>query len=255
MSLTVKVCRDSEELAVRAADFVVRSALDAIRERGRYMLALAGGSTPKAAYRLLARLPFEEAVDWAHTYLFFGDERFVPPEDPRSNFAMARHSLLEPAGVPPGHAFPVPTLMESAATAAKAYEATLREVFGKEDRQDPPQFDLILLGLGADGHTASLFPAAPALSVTDRWVVATPPGSLPPDVERVTLTYPVLNAARDILFLVSGPDKAEAVRDVLEGHFSRDRLPAAAIAPASGNVAWLIDGSAAKMLRAGTHDR
>lgn len=212
------------------------------------MLALAGGSTPEKTYHLLAQPPRSGGIDWAHTYLFFGDERFVRPDDPSSNFAMVQRTLLGPVSVPADHAFSVPTQFETATSAAAEYASTLTEAFGIVDSRDPPRFDLILLGLGEDGHTASLFPGAVSLVVTDRWVVASPPGTLPPTVDRITLTYPVLNAAREILFLVSGKNKAEALQDVLEGHPRRDERPAVGVCPVDGTLTWMVDEVAASGL-------
>ena len=248
MSSPPRIFKDGDELAAHAADHIVQSAQEAIRVRGRAMVALAGGSTPKKSYRLLAQSPRRDRMDWAHTYLFFGDERFVPRDDPSSNFAMVQETLLEPASVPAGRVFPVPTHIESAAAAAREYAATLTRTFGVVEGGDPPRFDLILLGLGDDGHTASLFPGAASLGVTDRWVVASPPGTLPPPVERITLTFPVLNAAREILFLVVGQNKAEALQDVLEGRLGRAERPATAVCPVDGLVTWLVDEAAAGRL-------
>jgi 6-phosphogluconolactonase len=242
---TVTIFRDGDDLAAHAADFIIRSTQDAIRARGRAMLALAGGATPQPTYGLLAQPARRDRIDWAHAYLFFGDERFVRPEDPSSNFAMVQRTLLAPGSVPPGHVFPIPTQLATATDAAAAYATTLADAFGIGASGDPPRFDLILLGLGEDGHTASLFPGAASLSVTDRWVAASPPGTLPPPVERVTLTFPVLNAAREILFLVSGPGKAGALRDVLEGHPGRERRPAAGVRPVEGTLNWFVDEAAA----------
>jgi 6-phosphogluconolactonase len=248
MSSPLRIFKDGDELAAHAADQIVQVAREAIRVRGRAMVALAGGSTPKKSYRLLAQPPRRGRMDWAHTYLFFGDERFVPPDDPSSNFAMVQETLLKPASVPASRVFPVPTRLGSATAAAQEYAATLSRTFGVGESGDPPRFDLVLLGLGDDGHTASLFPGAASLRVTDRWVVASPPGTLPPPVERITLTLPVLNAAREIMFLVVGPNKAEALQDVLEGRAGRAERPAAAVSPVDGTVTWLVDEAAAGRL-------
>jgi 6-phosphogluconolactonase len=248
MSSAVRILENVADLAANAADLLVRAAQDAIRARGRAMLALAGGSTPQMTYGLLAQPDRRGRIDWPHTYLFLGDERFVPRDDPASNFAMVQRTLLTPVSLPPGHAFPVPTQLGTAAAAAAEYAATLAKAFVMGDRLDPPRFDLILLGLGEDGHTASLFPGAASLWVTDRWVVAAPPGTLPPLVERITLTFPVLNAAREVVFLVSGQNKAEALHDVLEGHPSRMERPAAWVRPADGALTWLIDRAAGSRL-------
>ncbi len=248
MSPAVTICKDGDDLAAHAADLIAQAAEAAIRARGRAMLALAGGSTPAKTYGLMAQPARRNRVDWARTYLFFGDERFVRPNDPSSNFAMVQRTLLAPVRVPAGHAFAVPTQLGTAAAAAAAYAAALTEAFGIGEAGGPPRFDLILLGLGEDGHTASLFPGAASLAVTDRWVVASPPGILPPPVDRVTLTFPVLNAAREIVFLVSGQNKAEALCDVLEGRPTREERPAAGIRPVDGTLTWLVDAAAAGRL-------
>jgi 6-phosphogluconolactonase len=236
-------CHDSDDLARQAADLFVHAVGEAVRGRGRCFVALSGGSTPEKMYAVLARPEWARRVAWGRTLLFFGDERLVPHDDPRSNYGLARRALLAPAAVPDANVFPIPT-DRSADECAAAYAATLAKLFGATPDGPPPRFDLVLLGLGDDGHTASLFPGAPALDVTDAWVTASPPGALPPPVERVTLTYPVLNAARSVVFLVAGPNKAEALRDVLEGAASPQRRPAAGVRPAEGSVTWLVDAAA-----------
>ena len=248
MSRSVVMLDNVGELAARAADHIARVVRGAIDARGRAMLALAGGTTPQMTYGLLAKPPRSGRIDWARTYLFFGDERYVHPEDPSSNLAMVRRSLLAPMGLPEEHVYPVPTHLATATSAAAAYETTLVEAFGLRGHHDPPRFDLILLGLGEDGHTASLFPRAAALEVKDRWVVASPPGTLPPAVDRITLAFPVLNAAREVLFLVSGRNKAEALRDVLDMHPDPTDRPAAGVRPVDGTLTWLVDRAAASGL-------
>lgn len=248
MSSTVKIVKNSDDLAAHAAELIVQVTQKAIEARGRAMLALAGGSTPKKTYSLLAEPERRSKIDWDQTYLFFGDERFVPLDDPSSNFAMTQKALLGPGSVPVGHVFPIPTQLATAAAAASEYAATLATAFGIGDNEDPPRFDLILLGLGDDGHTASLFPGAKSLRTTDSWVVASPPGTLPPPIERITLTFPVLNAAREIMFLVAGQNKAEVVHDVLEGQPSDNALPAAGVRPVDGTLTWLVDEAAGSHL-------
>jgi 6-phosphogluconolactonase len=245
---TVTIFRDSDDLAAHAADFIIRSTQDAIRARGRAMLALAGGTTPQQTYGLLAQPARRDRIDWTHTYLFLGDERFTPMDDPSSNFAIVQRTLLTRVPVPAAHEFPISTVVATAAAAAAEYAATLAAAFGIGEGPDPPRFDLILLGLGEDGHTASLFPGAASLLVTDRWVVASPPGTLPPHVERITLTFPVLNAAREVLFLVTGESKAEALRDVIEGGPSREECPAVGVSPVDGTLTWFVDEAAAGRL-------
>lgn len=238
-------CQDADELANRAVQQIITRQQEAIAARDRFTLVLTGGSTPEKTYRLLAQPEHATAIDWTKTIIFEGDERFVPWDDARSNYGMARRSLLDTVAIPDGRVFPIPTDTENPEEAATAYEATLRAFFAGESR---PRFDLILLGLGDDGHIASLFPHYPSLAVTDRWAVASPPGTLPPPVDRITLTYPALNAGRHILFLVAGANKAEAVRDVLEGGATKENRPAVGIQPTDGTVTWLLDEAAASLL-------
>jgi 6-phosphogluconolactonase len=242
------ICEDSDALAARAADLVARCARDALRERGRFTFVLAGGSTPEKTYTLMAKPDRRAAIDWSRTHVFFGDERLVPPDDPRSNFGMARRTLLSRVHVPPSQVFAVPAHEKTAPQAAAAYARDLARFFGTGVDDPPPRFDLVLLGMGSDGHTASLFPGAPATRVDDAWVTWSPPGVLAPDVDRITLTYRVLNAARRVAFLVAGDEKAAALRDVLEGNAPREQRPAAGIRPADGTVIWLVDEKAAGLL-------
>jgi 6-phosphogluconolactonase len=241
------ICRDPEDLADRAAGFIIQTAREAVAARGRFTLALAGGSTPEKTYGFLAAPTRAGQMDCARTLLLFGDERLVPHDDPCSNFAMAKRSLLDRVPVPTNQVFPIPT-DEEAGACAKTYSATLARAFGIEPGKVPPRFDLVLLGLGDDGHTASLFPGKPTLDVTDAWVTDSPPGVLPPPVDRITLTYPVLNAARNVAFLVAGGKKAAVVREILEGQTGRPLLPAARVRPVEGRVTWFLDEAAAALL-------
>jgi 6-phosphogluconolactonase len=231
-------------VAEEAARRVVALAQQAVAERGRFSLALAGGSTPAALYRLLARPPLSDQVDWARTALYFGDDRCVPPDHPDSNDRMARETLLDAAPIPAANVFRIAG--ESGPDdAAKAYAATLRRTFGLRGSARP-RFDLILLGMGDDGHTASLFPGMPALAERRRLAVGSAvPGYVRPAVPRVTLTFPVLNAARQVLFLVAGASKAAAVRGVLTGPEPADPLPARRVQPTDGGLTWLLDEAAA----------
>lgn len=242
------LCPDASALADRAVELIQACATQAVHDRGQFVFALAGGSTPEATYRRLAMPKNSSAIDWLNTFLFFGDERFVPADDPRSNFAMVQRTLLTPLPIREEHVFPVPTDRATAADAAKAYADQLVRFFANDIRHSPPRFDLVLLGIGDDGHTASLFPGTPALDVVDAWVTWSAPGRLPPPVERVTLTFPVLNAARNVLFLVSGESKADAVYDVLEGNVACRERPAAGVRPKDGVLTWLLDASAASRL-------
>jgi 6-phosphogluconolactonase len=246
----VVVCPDAEALAERAADRIVEAAGRAVAERGRFTMALAGGSTPEKAYALLARPPRVERIDWQKAYLFFGDERFVPHDDPRSNCAMSRRSLLAAAPIPANHVFAIPTDRPSPADSAADYTRTLAAFFRMAPGQGVPRFDLILLGMGDDGHTASLFPGRPAIHEQSAWVTSSPPGVLPPPVDRVTLTFPVLNAAREVLFLVTGEKKAEPLRQVIDGGAAVERFPAAGVRPSDGELVWLLDDAAGRLLKA-----
>jgi 6-phosphogluconolactonase len=246
--MSIVICRDADDLADRAADRFIEVAGGAIRKRGRFTVALSGGSTPERMYTLLAAPPRRERVDWGRVYMFFGDERAVPADDPRSNFGMAQRTLLAGGEMPADHVFAVPTEGRTATEAAAEYEGILSRFFGQPPDGPPPILDLILLGLGDDGHTASLFPGKPALRVRDAWVTASPPGILPPPLDRVTFTFPVLNAARHAVFLVSGEKKAPVVREVLEGGPSIEEYPAAGVRPADGTLTWMLDAAAASHL-------
>jgi ribulose-phosphate 3-epimerase len=251
----VIVLEDADRLAQSAAELIVRTGREAIDQRGRFLLVLAGGSTPEKAYALLAEPQRASALDWTRTYVFFGDERLLPPDDPRSNFGMARRALLDRVPLPASQVFAIVTVAVTAAEAAEVYAARLTRFFPEATGLSPPRFDLVLLGLGEDGHTASLFPAAAALEVQDAWVAGTPPGRLPPPVDRVTLTYPALNAARRVAFLVAGKNKAAVARAVIEGRAERNRYPAAGVRPTDGTLAWLLDEAAAGELSAVQEDR
>lgn len=240
MAREVIIVQDADALALRAADIFEQVVTDAIKQRGRAVVALSGGSTPERLYNILAT----RNLDWPNLWCFLGDERMVPAEDPASNYGMIAGTLVSPSNGASGQIHPVNTLLPTGDEAAKDYEKRLADFFGN----DALRFDLILLGLGDDGHTASLFPGAPSLDVEDRWVVASPPGILPPPVERVTFTYPVLNAARNILFLVAGEKKAPAVHSILETNVTCQARPAACVQPTDGRLIWLLDKGAASQL-------
>lgn len=237
----IEVYADKQELAEAAARAFVARAAEAIEERGRFTVALAGGSTPKAAYALLARDHAEE-VDWSNVHVFFGDERSVPPEHEDSNYRMTREALLDHVFIGSVHRMRGELPPEQA---AKAYEEELREFFADESI---PHLDLVMLGIGGDGHTASLFPNTPALDVLDRLAVENPVEKL--ETVRITLTTSVLNAARAVNFLVAGEDKSEALREILEGAGDPHEYPAKLVRP-EGGALWMVDGEAASLLTAG----
>jgi 6-phosphogluconolactonase len=236
--VSVNVYKSSEELADAAAGGFAARADEAIDERGRFAVVLAGGSTPKATYEILAR-DYADRIDWSNVHVFFGDERSVPPNHEDSNYRMAREDLLD--HVPVGSVHRMQGEL-SPDEAAEAYEEELRDFFRSEDL---PRFDLILLGIGGDGHTASLFPETSALEVHDRWVVANPVLKL--GTTRITLTVPVINAARAVYFLVAGEGKADALAEILEDDPDPREYPASLIQP-QGGPAWMLDRSAASLL-------
>jgi len=232
----VEVFDDLEGLSRAAAGLFSRVAREAIESNGRFTVALAGGGTPRRTYQLLAEPRLREEVRWEAVHVFWGDERCVPPDDPRSNARMARQTLLDHVPVPGENVHPI-VWMEDPRQSAADYEAVLRTCFA----DTLPRLDLIFLGMGEDGHTASLFPGSPALDEGPGWAVAVPSK----DPARVTLTYPVFNNAVLIAFLVSGGNKADALDRVLHGSPGLEPSSAARIRPVSGIVRFLVDRAAA----------
>jgi 6-phosphogluconolactonase len=241
----VRVCNTPQELFHLAADEVVRVATQAIAARGRFTIALSGGSTPRSLFTLLASSARD--FPWDRTYFFWGDERHVPPDNPDSNYRMANETLLSKVPVPAGNVHRVLAENPDAAAAALDYEQTLHSFFQLDDARPFPSFDLVLLGMGPDGHTASLFPGTSALAEKSRLVVANHLEQLHTD--RITMTYPVLNAANCVLFLVSGADKAPALKEVLEGTGTVEKYPSKGVRPEVGRVVWLADQAAASLLQ------
>ncbi|HLM77524.1 MAG TPA: 6-phosphogluconolactonase [Rubrobacteraceae bacterium] len=233
----VRVFENPQQLAEAAAEVFAKETARSIRETGRFAVALAGGSTPKRTYELLATEYGEKDLDWGKVHIFFGDERTVPPNHEDSNYLMAHEVLLSHIRV--GSTHRMRGELDSWEAAA-LYEEELVGFFG-----GPPRFDLILLGIGEDGHTASLFPRTPALGARDRWVVENRVEKL--GTLRLTLTVPAINAARKVIFLVAGEGKAEALKEILECHADPYDYPAKLIRPASGPV-WMADRTAALLL-------
>ena len=236
--MKIKVYPDPEALSEEAARLFVAAARSSVQARGRFVAALSGGSSPRQTYERLASAPFKTQVPWQQTYLFWGDERFVPPDSPQNNARTARAALLDHVPIPSGHLFPVPT-GGSPESAAGRYASTLASFF--ED--DLPRFDLIFLGLGTNGHTASLFPGTDVLEEQSRWVA--PVYLEGQDQYRITLTLPVINNAENIVFLAYGSSKAHVLQQVLEGAYRPEELPAQLVHPSEGNLFWLIDDEAA----------
>ena len=243
----VLVLPDPAALAQTAAERFVAIAKMAIATHGRFDVVLAGGSTPVGLYGVLAQEGFRSRVAWEQTFVYFGDERCVPPNHPDSNYRMAHEALL--SKVPLSAASVFRMLGEKPPDeGATAYETILRQNFGLRGRAHP-HFDLILLGMGADGHTASLFSGMPALAETRRLVVPTAaPPHVKPQARRLTLTLPILNAARHVMFLVASAAKATTVKAVLAGSEPVDSLPARRVKPHGGKLIWFLDQAAAKLL-------
>jgi 6-phosphogluconolactonase len=240
---TVRIVEDAAALAVEAAALVIEHARAAVALRGRFTLALSGGATPRATYERLAEPPERDRMPWDRTWMFFGDERCVPPDHPESNYLMASETLLSKVPVPTSQVFRMRGESEDPEAAATEYARTLATVFGTR-RGEMPRFDLILLGFGVDGHTASLFPGSPALKEVFRSVAAVhaAAAAIP---QRLTLTYPVLNAAACVAFLGSGAEKAKVVKAMLG---ERAALPAAMVQPTDGTLLWILDRGAAHLL-------
>jgi 6-phosphogluconolactonase len=241
----VRVFADAAELARAAAEEISSRILETLRDHDRFAWALAGGSTPRTLYRLLASDPYRRRLPWQALHFFWGDERHVPPDDPQSNYRMARETLLDAVPVPPGNVHRIAAEEPDAERAARLYEAELRAFFALAPAEWP-RFDLVLLGLGPDGHTASLFPGSAAVRERERLVVA--PWVEAQQAFRITLTPPVLSRARGAIFLVSGAEKAAALRAVVAGEPDPDRYPAQMVA---GNRWWMVDRAAARLLGAG----
>jgi 6-phosphogluconolactonase len=234
----VRVRDTLRDVSDGVAAAVTGAARTAIERSGRCSLLLSGGSTPRGAYELLATRS-RDRIDWTRIHLFWGDERFVPHGDPRSNYRMAREAFLDRVPCPPANVHPIPTGLPSADAAALRYDDTLRAHF----HGDCPVFDVALLGLGDDGHTASIFPGSPALEGAGRWVMAVATPAEPP--LRVTLTMPVLTAAAQLFVLVAGAGKAAALRHALDPASDPVQYPAAGLQAAAGRVEWWADRAAA----------
>ena len=239
----LQVFADASEVARAAALRFVEIARESIASRGRFSVALAGGSTPKRVYELLAGDDLSDQLDWSNVHIFFGDERCVPPDDAESNYRMANESLLARVALPEENVHRMRGEGDAVAN-ARLYEDELRGYF---DGDTWPQFDLVMLGMGDDGHTASLFPGTRALDVHTAWVTANWVEKF--DTFRVTLTAPAINHARHVMFIVTGASKAERLQEVLYGAHEPQRLPSQLIQSQAGALAWFLDEAAAKLLR------
>ena len=252
MEREIRILADSAAIAKRAAQDFVQAAALAVREKNAFQVALAGGSTPKALYSLLVNDPaLRSQVPWDKMHLFFGDERHVPPDHPDSNFRMASEIMISKSPLKPEQVTRIKGEYPDAEQAALEYEKTLREYFKLKDG-DYPRFDLVLAGMGSEGHTLSLFPGTKALHADGRIAVRNWVGKLGTD--RITLTAPAASKAAEILFMVTGADKAPALKSVLEGPYEPDQLPAQALQPKNGKLLWLVDSAAGSLLTSGIRD-
>ena len=246
---SLEMFEDAAELSRAAGTEFAALAMAAIAARGRFTVALSGGSTPRRLYGLLAASPLRDAVDWGRVEFFWGDERAVPPEHPDSNYGAAAAALLDKIGAAPALVHRMRGEDPDLDRAARDYQLTIARRFGVDVEGAPPALDLILLGMGPDGHTASLFPMSPALDERRRWVVRNHAAWLGGD--RITLTARILNQGREIRLLVTGADKAKTLKAVLQGPADPERLPVQLIAPTSGRLRWLLDRAAAADLEGG----
>ena len=245
----ITVYPDNEGLVRGAADLIIELAAQAIAGRGRFTLALSGGNTPRPVYARLATAGYRDRIDWSKVWIFFGDERCVPPDAPQSNYLMIRTALLDQVPLPPGNIYRI-LGDEAPEKAAADYTDALQRTFGGDIvTGGPPHegFDLILLGMGDNGHTASLFPGLAAVTERVRWVMAQYVEVA--DMWRVTMTPVIINAARQVAFLVSGAQKAEMLQRVLEGPYQPVVLPSQIVKPVCGELHWMLDQPAAAKLR------
>lgn len=238
----IEIANDAEELASRTVSLFVSAAHEAIESKGAFYVALSGGNTPRRAFEKLAANPGAQALPWHHIHVFWADERYVPADSPQSNYRLAAEALLRKVPIPPDNIHRIPTEQQDICLAARAYESLLRDVFGLEENR-VPEFDLIVLGMGADGHTASLLPNSFATFDTDD--LACVVYVMDDRFNRITLTHPVLHAARRLVVLVSGAEKANTLRDVLASEPDEVRYPIHVLWPVLHKVFWYVDRDAA----------
>ncbi len=249
----LEIYDNAKELAWAAAMRFASLAEQAIRERGRFTVALSGGSTPKALFSILAGKSFADALPWQAIYFFWGDERCVPPDHADSNYRMANETLLDKAAIPRENIFRIPAEDDNHDRAAANYSQTIRQFFhpvatAPGTDTELPRFDLVFLGMGPDGHTASLFPGTTALQIEDRIAVANYVEKF--QTYRITLTAAAINNAENVIFLIAGEDKAAALKEVLEGDRQPETYPSQLIHPVNGELLWMLDEAAATELTA-----
>ena len=252
MDREIRILANGTAIARRAAQEFVQAAASGVREKGSFNVVLAGGSTPKALYRLLVNDPtLRSQVPWDKMDLFFGDERHVPPDHPDSNFRMATEAMISKSPLKPEQVTRIKGEYPDAGQAALEYEKALREYFKLKDGEYP-RFDLVLVGMGNEGHTLSLFPGTKALHADGRIAVRNWVGKL--YAERITLTAPAASNTVQVIFMVTGADKAPALKAVLEGPFEPEQLPAQLLQPKNGKLLWLVDAAAGSMLSIGIRE-
>jgi 6-phosphogluconolactonase len=251
----IRVYRDAEELALKAARLFARLADQYVIGCGKFTVALSGGSTPRAMFSVLAAGPFLDTVPWSSIYFFWGDERCVPSDHPDSNYRMTDEALLSKVPVPRDNIFRIPAELPDPEEAARSYAATLTRFFlaapganrtGTAPLSSVPRFDLVFLGMGPDGHTASLFPHTTALQAGEQIAVANYVEKF--KAHRITLTAATINNARNVVFVAAGEDKAETLKSVMEGSYQPELYPSQLIRPRNGTLLWLVDEKAAHLL-------
>lgn len=235
----IRVLESDQEVARAAANCFVDIALSSISALGRFSVVLPGGSTPQRTYELLASEKYRDRIPWPKVHIFFGDERCVPPTDAASNYRMAHEAMISLLPIPARNVHRMAGEGDAVANAS-LYQSELQTFF---DQSEWPRFDLVLLGMGDDGHTASLFPGTKALSETEAWVLANWVEKL--NAYRITLTAPAINHAANVVFLVTGAGKAKSLHQVLRGARDPQKLPAQLIQPVDGSLLWLVDKAAA----------
>jgi 6-phosphogluconolactonase len=242
--MNIAIYPDIDILSHEAAQYIVRIATASVKSHGRFTIALSGGTTPRKLYGLLGSEPYRSQIDWTLVHIFWSDERCEPPDSEESNYHLAHEVLLSKISIPAVQVHRMPADMPDRNAASQEYTNEMRRVFGTDGI---PNFDLIQLGMGPEGHTASLFPHQAALHEQQRLVVPVSVPKPPPD--RLTFTPPLLNAARNVLFLVTGSDKADALHAVLEDPYNPDEYPAQIVRPPNGEVTWMVDTAAAAKLQ------
>ncbi len=245
----IAIFDDKHTLSQNVAEYIMRIVKESIALYGRFTIALTGGTTPGEAYSLLGSEPIKSQIDWQRVHIFWGDERCVPQNNPDSNFYLAQEVLLDKIAIPKSHIHPMPADQPDRDVASQAYTVEMQHTFGTNGI---PSFDLIHLGMGPEGHTASLFPHQASLHEIHRLVMPVSVPKPPPD--RLTFTPPLLNAARNVLFLVTGSDKAETLHAVLEGEYQPDEYPAQIVRPTNGEVVWMLDRAVAQKIQRGASD-